>query len=288
MNKYKNIYKKKLENKLNKNHFINSSNGKHIYHKKTYECGCGCDGNKYFIKGSGYINKDNKYVPNNKIKGGLVQILDNDHSNLTDEQIKDLLNDYNEIDKYFIEKNEEYLKGGSFNNDLLSFVNKGYKYYKDSQLYPEERHVPLYINGKFELGSFIGPHTRLLDRLRNGGKHADAKSYADLVSKLHDINYYLSKSSDNKEIQNQIIRDADNLMLEQIQRGKDNNYDNKLNLYLASGGISTKIKLEDYNIPYISSKLRNLSGNLAQIPDEDIQLLENAKQDTINKINEYN
>lgn len=259
MNKYKSIYKKKLQNKINKNHFINSSNGKHIYHKKIYECGCGCDGNKYFIKGSGYINKENKYVPN------------------------ELLELYNNI-----EKNEDYLKGGSFNNDLLNFVNKGYEYYKDSQLYKEERHIPLYINGKFELGSFIGPHTRLLDRLRNGGDQSKAKSYADLVSKLHDINYYLSKASDNKDIQNQKIRDADNLMLEQIQRGKDNNYDNKLNLFIASGGISTKVKLEDYNIPYISSKLRNLSGDLQNIPDEDIQLLENAKQETINQINEYN
>jgi hypothetical protein len=207
------------------------------------------------IYGSGFITKNNDYKPNDMLLNLAEQI------------------------------NNENLKGGGLYDNVSTiskYVNIALQTYKDSQKYEGEMHVPLYVNGTLTLGSYIGPGTNLIQRLKNDDK---AKSYADLVSKLHDINYTISQTAQTKDEQKRMVREADNLMLNQIQSGKDRKLDNRLNLFLASAGISSKVKLEDKNIPFISNKLHNIAGDLEQFTQDHINLLNNAREETLNEIN---
>ena len=184
------------------------------------------------------------------------------------------------------EINNKNIKGGSLLDNLdkiTQYVQLGTDIYKAAQKYENELHIPLYVNGTIRLANYMGPYTNLYTRLANNDR---AISYADNVSKLHDINYELSKLAENKTEQHRLIREADELMIQQIQAGKQFNLDNRLNLLLASGGISTKLKVEDLNIPIISSKLQNIAGDLTIISHDNIQLLNNARNETLNEINQ--
>ena len=75
-------------------------------------------------------------------------------------------------------------------------------------------------------------------------------------------------------------------MINQLNRGKDLKLDNRLNIGLAKHGISTKIKLEDANIPYISNKLKSISDELTQYTPDQINLLNENHQQVLNKINQ--
>lgn len=192
----------------------------------------------------------------------------------------------NELIQLAHEINNENLTGGELYdnvNTIAKYINLGLQTYKDLQKYDGEFHVPLFVNNRLELASYMGPGTNLIQRLKNNDK---PKSYADLVSKLHDINYTLSQTVSNKDEQKQLVRDADILMLSQIQSGKNKKLDNRLNLYLASSGISTKVKLENKNIPIVSNKLHNIAGNLKTFSQSDINLLNTAREQTLNEINQ--
>ena len=41
---------------------------------------------------------------------------------------------------------------------------------KKNDLFPGEKHVPLYTNKGFKIGQFIGPGTQIVKRLRRGDK----------------------------------------------------------------------------------------------------------------------
>lgn len=184
------------------------------------------------------------------------------------------------------ELNDSTLKGGSLFDTIdkiTQYVHLGTDIYKSLQKYENELHVPLYVNGTIRLANYMGPYTNLYTRLNNND---GAISYADNVSKLHDINYELSKLAATKQDQHRLIREADELMLNQINQGKQLNLDNKINLLLASTGISTKVKVEDMNIPIISTKLQNIAGNLTNMTQDNIQLLNNARRETLNEINQ--
>lgn len=192
----------------------------------------------------------------------------------------------NELLQLAHEINNEHLSGGGFYdnvNNISKYVNIGLQTYKDLQKYDGEYHIPLFVNNRLELASYMGPGTNLITRLKNNDK---PKSYADLVSKLHDINYTLSQTVTNKDEQKKLVRDADNLMLSQIESGRNKKLDNRLNLFLASAGISSKVKLENKNIPIISSKLHNIAGDLKTFSQSDINLLNNAREQTLNEINQ--
>ena len=208
--------------------------------------------------GKGFINEKGEYTPNEK-----------------------LINLANEI-------NSETVKGGSVftmenAKKLKEYYDLGMNIYIDAQKYEGERHVPLWVNGGFKMSSYMGPQTNLFKRLEEG---IEAVSFADLVSQLHDINYTLAQTSENKEQQLNRVRTADELMINQLNRGKDLKLDNRLNIGLAKHGISTKIKLEDANIPYISNKLKSISDELTQYTPDQINLLNENHQQVLNKINQ--
>lgn len=208
--------------------------------------------------GKGFINEKGEYTPNEKLQ------------NLA-----------NEI-------NSETVKGGSvFTIDnakkLKEYYDLGMNIYKDAQKYEGEQHIPLWVNGGFQMSSYMGPKTQIFKRLEEG---IEAVSFADLVSQLHDINYTLAQTSENKEQQLNRIRTADQLMINQLNRGKDLKLDNRLNIGLAKHGISTKIKLEEMNIPYISNKLKSISDELTQYTPDQVNLLNENHQQVLNKINQ--
>lgn len=208
--------------------------------------------------GKGFINEKGEYTPNEKLQ------------NLA-----------NEI-------NSETVKGGSvFSIDngrkLKQYYDLGMNIYKDAQKYEGERHIPLWVNGGFKMSSYMGPKTEIFKRLEEG---VEAVSFADLVSQLHDINYTLAQTSQNKQQQLNTVRTADELMINQLNRGKDLKLDNRLNIGLAKHGISTKIKLEDANIPYLSNKLKSISDDLTQYTPEQVTLLNESHEKVLNQINQ--
>ena len=208
--------------------------------------------------GKGFINEKGEYTPNEK-----------------------LINLANEI-------NSETVKGGSVftmenAKKLKEYYDLGMRIYKDAQKYEGERHIPLWVNGGFKMSSYMGPNTDLFKRLEEG---IEAVSFADLVSQLHDINYGIAQLSNTKEEQLRKVRQADELMINQLNRGRELKLDNRLNIGLAKHGISTKIKLENANIPYLSNKIKSFSDELTQYKPDEVQLLNDNHEKVLNQINE--
>ena len=215
------------------------------------------DGRSKYHGGS-FINEKGEYTPNEKLQ------------NLA-----------NEI-------NSETVKGGSIFSmenaqKLKEYYDLGMNIYRDAQKYEGERHIPLWTNDGFKMSSYMGAGTEIFKRLEEG---IEAVSFSDLVSQLHDINYTLAQTSENKEQQLNRVRTADELMINQLNRAKDLKLDNSLNIGLAKHGISTKIKLENANIPYLSNKLKSISDELTQYTPDQVNLLNENHQQVLNKINE--
>ena len=99
-----------------------------------------------------------------------------------------------------------------------------------SDLLSGEKHVPLYINGKFVSANFAGPGTKLEKRLKRGDKPL---SETDKVAMAHDLRYSLATSG-------QEIANADKLMLNKLKTVKDS----AINKYPSSLGISAKYMAE--------------------------------------------
>jgi hypothetical protein len=104
-----------------------------------------------------------------------------------------------------------------------------------------EKHAYLYTGSKssnilgLEKGSYIGPGTRLTQRLLQNSK---PKTYSDTVAQAHDIRYGLSQNTSD-------IRKADEKMLKSLEKAKREKLDYKFNIIQGEVGIKSKIFLED-------------------------------------------
>lgn len=80
-----------------------------------------------------------------------------------------------------------------------------------SALTKGELHAPLYVDGKWVTGNFVGPGTDLIPRLERGDMGVSA---TDDVARLHDIQYSLARTP-------QDILDADSRMITNLVKAKD-------------------------------------------------------------------
>ena len=98
-----------------------------------------------------------------------------------------------------------------------------------------ERHPILYTEKGFMPGSYMGPGTDLLRKIKNDVKPV---SKSDKTAQAHDLRYTLAKSPDD-------VRAADKRMIEVLDRIQKEKGDYRFNIYQGKIGIKTKMALED-------------------------------------------
>lgn len=101
-----------------------------------------------------------------------------------------------------------------------------------------EIHPPLYTPQGFKFGSYIGPNTKIYDRLREG---VEPVSMVDKVAQAHDIRYGQAKNSDH-------VRDADLKMIAKLDELWRTKGDYKFNILTGSLPIKLKMWAEDHGI----------------------------------------
>lgn len=141
--------------------------------------------------------------------------------------------------------------------------------------YPGEKHALLILkNNRTGFANYMGPGTHIIQRLKD---HDPPRTYSDQVAKLHDINYALSTYEPNQIKQLHDIRNADALMINQLEYLKKNNLDNKINIAIGQRLIQSKVALEDVGV----LNKNTFSGKLGMYPMSNKTLLIHEK----NKLN---
>ena len=107
----------------------------------------------------------------------------------------------------------------------------------NNRLFDGEQHGITYTEKDgYQPSRFTGPNTKLFERLKKGEK---GLSYADEVSKTHDLRYSVAKNRED-------IRIADNKMIASLEKAKKDKLDFNFNINPALFGIKSKKILEDY------------------------------------------
>ena len=101
--------------------------------------------------------------------------------------------------------------------------------------FPGEMHVPLVLsNGKTGQANFMGPGTKVLQRIERGDP---PRTEVDKISRAHDLRYTLAQSMED-------IRDADNRMISKVDEAQAQGKDATQNIVLANA-IRAKAFAED-------------------------------------------
>ncbi len=118
---------------------------------------------------------------------------------------------------------------------------------KEPALFEGENHGVLWVPGRgFERANYMGPGTKVLERLKRGDR---GKTAIDEISTLHDIDYTLASGSSNTEQEQvQMARDADNRMIQSGWNAYKAGKENLFNLVEGAGLIKAKTLLEDWGL----------------------------------------
>lgn len=108
--------------------------------------------------------------------------------------------------------------------------------------FPGERHAVLKLpNGKRGIANFMGPGTKIQERLARGDPPRTA---VDAVAKQHDIDYYKAGKVQDKTQREKLVRAADEKMLGSLEMVERAGKDHPSNLKQGQL-IAVKKKLED-------------------------------------------
>jgi hypothetical protein len=133
-----------------------------------------------------------------------------------------------------------------------------------------ERHMILELpNGKNGVANYMGPGTRVLERLKRGDP---PRTSSDRVAMRHDIDYQLAKGEPNKKKQLDAVRTADKRMinsLKAIQAGRLGERDQNRNIQAGLKLIQAKNLSEDMGLIDKSKFI----GDLKKISNADKILL---------------
>lgn len=105
---------------------------------------------------------------------------------------------------------------------------------KKNNLFPGEKHVPLYTDKGFKIGQFMGPETQIVKRLRRGDK---GLTDSDRTALVHDIEYTLANSPED-------VRNADMRMLKTLDKIQERGSDYRINIEAGRRGIQGKLLFE--------------------------------------------
>jgi hypothetical protein len=194
----------------------------------------------------------------------------------------------NDLLKAF-DKQEKQLKGGAIGDDAKRYLDKGITFAKwanrvwtGAQKYPNERHYPMYVDGKVKMANYMGSGTSLMKRLRDGDQPI---SYVDKVSQLHDMMYQKSALSNTREEMRAKKRQADEEMINLLNLAKEFRLDNRVNIGIAMLGIKGKMKIENVLPSFITDKLGDeFTGDLEKLPENDVIFLNNEKERVVNEL----
>ena len=247
------------------------------------------------------LKMSNPYLPQNKYYNELRKLFIYKHiKNLS--QVKRLLNNNDKMSKKGIlskpsqKKVDEIeslikahlLEGGG----IFDIIKKGFSKVSDfyssetgtklknlipssdknaTQSFIGEKHAILKLpTGGFGVASFMGPNTQVIKRIQRGDK---PRTKSDAVAEKHDIAYALASNEPTKELQLKAIRDADNKMIESLNKIERDNSDFKQNILLGRELIKGKVLLEDINL----LDKNKFAGQLEKLSPSDLALLKNKQ-----------
>lgn len=140
------------------------------------------------------------------------------------------------------------------------------------QAYPKEHHTVQMTNNGFKMASFMGPGTRILQRIKEGNDIP--VSLSDGVAKNHDIDYALANNIEDTTERVKKIHEADLEMIRQMDILDKSKADYQFNIRQGKDLIALKIKLE--NLGVLGKEFFS-GGKYMKLTDEDKQMLENAR-----------
>lgn len=131
-----------------------------------------------------------------------------------------------------------------------------------------EKHAILQLpNGKFGIANYMGPGTNVVRRLQ---RNDPGRTNSDTVAKRHDIDYALAQGASSKNQQIKLIREADNRMINSLNRIERNRSDDPKNIFIGKRLIQAKTALEDLG----GMKEGSFGGDLKNISRDDRIILE--------------
>lgn len=101
-----------------------------------------------------------------------------------------------------------------------------------------EIHAPVWTKDGLKFGSYIGPGTDLVSRLKSG---AEPVSESDRVAQAHDIRYGKAKNASD-------VRAADLRMVKKLDELQKNKKDYLFNIYMGKLPIKIKMLAEDLGV----------------------------------------
>ena len=107
-----------------------------------------------------------------------------------------------------------------------------------SNLRDKEIHAPVYTKDGIKFGSFIGPGSHVIDRIREG---IQPVSNSDRVAQAHDLRYGFAKSTAD-------VREADQKMVKKLYDLHSKGEEYKVNVLVGALPIRLKMFAEDYGI----------------------------------------
>jgi hypothetical protein len=131
-----------------------------------------------------------------------------------------------------------------------------------------EKHAILELpNGKNGVANYMGPGTNVIARLQRGDP---GRTKSDSAAKMHDILYNLSDGEKTKSAQLIKIREADNRMIKNLQKIREDKSDTNRNIQLGMRLIQAKKIGEDIGILDKSK----FAGDIGTLSKSDSILLE--------------
>lgn len=130
-------------------------------------------------------------------------------------------------------RNRTIVGGGMYQN----FVNYALPN-STRKLKHGERHPPMWSSNGFQIPSFLGPGTDLVEKIKSG---VEPINDADRTAQAHDIRYHLAR--DNTD-----IRKADERMITALNKIQERKSDYKYNIYTGKLPIRGKMLLEDMGL----------------------------------------
>jgi hypothetical protein len=136
--------------------------------------------------------------------------------------------------------------------------------------YPGEKHAVIRLaNGKLGIANFLGPGTKIVLRTK---RNDPGRSYTDNIARAHDLRYALSTFEKTKEAQIKHIRQADVVMINELEKAKEEKKDEPFNINVGLQVIKNKNRLEDVGI----LDKGKFAGKLNEYPKNDKVLLSRA------------
>ena len=170
---------------------------------------------------------------------------------------------------YFI--NIIYIMKKSKNSKGCGIYDKTVNYLTGSKLKNGELHAIVYDqkNKKYTPANYIGPGTKLIERLKNNDKPI---VLSDKVAQAHDVRYTLSKNIND-------IKKADDIMVNKLKYLRKNKMDINFNTLPAQLGIQTnqllsKILPDKYFDKFVNY-MTNYKKENQDLTEDDKKLLEN-------------